>query len=66
MHLHKPLTCSNRYRDLIDAADTITDMKTTSNEVMEHLAKVENKLGALKNRSLIGFQTDLKLSEEQR
>lgn len=56
----------SRYRDLIDAADTITEMKNTSEDVMVHLVSMEEKLGSLKHRQLMGFQTDVHLSEKTR
>ena len=56
----------SRYRDLIDAADTITEMKKTSEEVKDHLLTVEDKLGSLKHRQLLGFQTDVHSTEKQR
>jgi len=53
------VTVGSRYRDLIEAADTISDMKNTSEEVIEHLVTVEDLLSSLKHRQLLGFQTDL-------
>lgn len=56
----------SRYRDLIEAADTITEMKKTAEEVSEHLYSMEDKLGSLKHRQLLGFQTDIYSSEKQK
>ncbi len=56
----------NRYRDLIDAADTITEMKKTSEEVTDNLHAMEDKLSSLKHRQLLGFQTDAYSTEKQK
>ncbi|KAI9554525.1 hypothetical protein GHT06_019798 [Daphnia sinensis] len=60
------VTVGSRYRDLIEAADTITEMKKTAEEVSEHLNSMEDKLGSLKHRQLLGFQTDIYSSEKQK
>jgi len=52
------VTVGSRYRDLIEAADTISDMKNTSEEVIEHLVTVKDLLSSLRHRQLLGFQTD--------
>ena len=41
-------------------------MKKTSEEVRDHLLTVEDKLGSLKHRQLLGFQTDVHSTEKQR
>lgn len=51
---------------MIEAADTITEMKKTSEEVSEHLHTMEDKLGSLKHRQLLGFQTDVYSTEKQK
>jgi len=66
MLTHLKFSFRNRYRDLIDAADTISEMKKTSDEVMSHLVTIEDKLGSLKHRQLLGFQTDISSSENQK
>lgn len=41
-------------------------MKKTAEEVSEHLYSMEGKLGSLKHRQLLGFQTDVYSSEKQK
>ena len=55
-----------RYRDLIDAADTITEMKKTSEEVTDHLFVMEDKLNSLKHRQLLGFKTEVSTAEKHK
>lgn len=41
-------------------------MKKTSEEVADHLHTMEDKLGSLKHRQLLGFQTDVYSTEKQK
>lgn len=41
-------------------------MKKTSEEVKDHLLTVEDKLGSLKHRQLLGFQTDVHSTVKQK
>ncbi|XP_015110363.1 conserved oligomeric Golgi complex subunit 1 isoform X2 [Diachasma alloeum] len=47
-----------RYRDLIQAADTIAEMKRTSEEVTQRIAGIEDKFRELQQKYLIGFKLD--------
>ncbi|XP_066999265.2 conserved oligomeric Golgi complex subunit 1 isoform X2 [Anabrus simplex] len=47
-----------RYRDLIEAADTISDMKTTAEDVISHIDKMSDKCHKLQQRHLLGFKLD--------
>ncbi|XP_023288595.1 conserved oligomeric Golgi complex subunit 1 isoform X2 [Orussus abietinus] len=47
---------SERYRDLIQAADAITEMKETSEQVIERMAKLEETFHLLQQKYLIGFK----------
>ncbi|XP_059174642.1 conserved oligomeric Golgi complex subunit 1-like [Physella acuta] len=42
-----------RYRDLIDAADTITDMKTSAQNVMKSIAKMEHLCSAMRQKHMV-------------
>lgn len=42
-----------RYRDLIEAADTITDMKNSAQNVMSSIAKMEDMCRQLKQRHMV-------------
>lgn len=55
----------SRYRDLIEAADTIAEMKKTAEEVTDNLHAMEDKLSSLKHRQLLGFQSDVYSTEKQ-
>lgn len=48
-----------RYRDLIEAADTISDMQQTAAGVIDRIHNMENLCGAFQQRQLLGFQLDL-------
>ncbi|XP_011304064.1 conserved oligomeric Golgi complex subunit 1 isoform X1 [Fopius arisanus] len=47
-----------RYRDLIQAADTIAEMKRTSGDVIQRIAGIEDKFRELQQKYLIGFKLD--------
>ncbi|CAG2063218.1 unnamed protein product [Timema podura] len=48
-----------RYRDLIEAADTISDMKKTAEGVISHIEEMSVKCQQLQLRQLYGFKADL-------
>ncbi|KAE8752933.1 hypothetical protein FOCC_FOCC000278 [Frankliniella occidentalis] len=48
-----------RYRDLIEAADTISDMQHTATGVIDRINSMEKLCGAFQQRQLLGFQLDL-------
>ncbi|KAK3915111.1 Conserved oligomeric Golgi complex subunit 1 [Frankliniella fusca] len=48
-----------RYRDLIEAADTISDMQQTATGVIDRINTMEKLCGAFQQRQLLGFQLDL-------
>ncbi|XP_034241484.1 conserved oligomeric Golgi complex subunit 1 [Thrips palmi] len=48
-----------RYRDLIEAADTISDMQHTAAGVITRIQNMESMCGAFQQRQLLGFQLDL-------
>ncbi|CAO1415921.1 unnamed protein product [Diamesa serratosioi] len=52
-----------RYRDLILAADTIQQMKTTSSKISDHVNKLTKSCQELNNKQLIGFKSE---NEHQR
>nr|CAD7402535.1 unnamed protein product [Timema cristinae] len=47
-----------RYRDLIEAADTISDMKKTAEGVISHIEEMSVKCQQLQLRQLYGFKAD--------
>ncbi|XP_047096649.1 conserved oligomeric Golgi complex subunit 1 [Schistocerca piceifrons] len=44
-----------RYRDLIEAADTIADMKATAEGIVSHIDKMTDKCKQLQEQQLLGF-----------
>lgn len=46
-----------RYRDLIEAADTIAEMQSSAEAVCENIQTMEGLCGSLQQRGLIGFKT---------
>ncbi|XP_076063902.1 conserved oligomeric Golgi complex subunit 1 isoform X2 [Oratosquilla oratoria] len=46
-----------RYRDLIEAADTITAMKASAGAISQNIQTMEGLCGSLQQRGLIGFKT---------
>ncbi|CAG5116585.1 unnamed protein product, partial [Candidula unifasciata] len=42
-----------RYRDLIDAADTITDMKTSAENVMKSISRMEDLCSSLRQKHMV-------------
>lgn len=51
--------CSERYRDLLKAADTIGDMRTTAGSVTAHIGDIITTCRSLNDQQLIGFKTTL-------
>lgn len=47
-----------RYRDLLQAADTIGEMRKTSSNVIEHIEGIVNSCQNLNEHQLIGFKID--------
>ncbi|KAK0180195.1 hypothetical protein PV327_005864 [Microctonus hyperodae] len=47
-----------RYRDLIQAADTIAEMKQTTECVIQRITSIEDTFRALQQKYLIGFKID--------
>lgn len=52
------LQFSERYRDLLQAADTIGEMRKTSSNVIEHIEGIVNSCQNLNEHQLIGFKID--------
>lgn len=50
--------CSERYRDLLQAADTIGEMRKTSSNVIEHIEGITASCRNLNEHQLIGFKID--------
>ncbi|KAK4321749.1 hypothetical protein Pmani_007487 [Petrolisthes manimaculis] len=48
-----------RYRDLIEAADTIAEMQSSAEAVCENIQTMEGLCGSLQQRGLIGFKTQI-------
>lgn len=46
-----------KYRDLLTAADTITDMRETSKNVVTCIGEVTKLCQALQEKHLLGFKT---------
>lgn len=49
--------CRERYRDLIEAADTIQEMESSASGVSDEVANVQKLCSSLQHRGLIGFRT---------
>lgn len=49
---------SERYRDLLKAADTIGDMKKTSQSVTDQIDKVMGTCRSLNEQQLLGFKSE--------
>lgn len=47
---------SERYRDLLQAADTISQMRSTSSNVIEHIDGIANSCRTMNEHQLIGFK----------
>lgn len=47
-----------RYRDLIQAADSIAEMKQTSESVVTKIVNIEKTFHDLQQKYLIGFKMD--------
>lgn len=54
--LFNDIFSSERYRDLLQAADTIGEMKQTSSNVIEHVDKIILSCRRLNDQQLIGFK----------
>ncbi|XP_055379129.1 conserved oligomeric Golgi complex subunit 1 isoform X2 [Condylostylus longicornis] len=52
-----------RYRDLLQAADTITDMQTSSGLLLDQIKMVSNNCQRLNETQLFGFKTDSQLDK---
>ncbi|KAL5273754.1 COG1 family protein [Megaselia abdita] len=52
------LKVGERYRDLLKAADTITKMKATSEEVVESVQRISQKCRTFNERQLLGFEVE--------
>jgi hypothetical protein len=52
------LQVGERYRDLIQAADTISEMKSNSQNMIEHTNKIIATCQVLNDSHIIGFKTD--------
>lgn len=48
--------CSERYRDLLQAADTIAEMKTTSLDVVQHIAEIISSCKIVNEQQLLGLK----------
>lgn len=55
-----------RYRDLILAADTIRNMKITSERVIARIISIEDKFRELQKKYLIGFKIEPVKNENNR
>ncbi|KAL7636021.1 UNVERIFIED_CONTAM: hypothetical protein RMT77_013839 [Armadillidium vulgare] len=51
-----------RYRDLIEAADTITEMRNSAEAVCKNIERMEGLCESLQQRGLIGFKTKMSTS----
>merc|ERR1719290_944762 len=47
-----------RYRDLIEAADTIQNMKLCSASVIKSVGGMQQSCGSLQQQCLLGYQTN--------
>lgn len=57
-HLSRTKSTSERYRDLLQAADTIGEMRKTSSDVIEHIDGILTSYRCLNEQQLIGFKVD--------
>lgn len=57
---------SERYRDLIEAADTIGDMKKTAEDIISHIDNMSTKCQQLQQKHLLGFKLDESNSKAER
>lgn len=60
-HSYSLIHCAifrERYRDLLQAADTIGEMRKTSSNVIEHIEGIVNSCRNLNEHQLIGFKID--------
>jgi hypothetical protein len=57
---------SERYRDLIEAADTIADMKQTAEGIISHIENMSTKCLQLQQKHLLGFKLNPSSSKTER
>jgi hypothetical protein len=57
---------SERYRDLIEAADTIGDMKQIAEGIISHIDNMSTKCQQLQQKHLLGFKLDTNNSKVER
>jgi hypothetical protein len=57
---------SERYRDLIEAADTIADMKQTAEGIISHIENMSTKCLQLQQKHLLGFRMNPSSSKTER
>ncbi|GLH04216.1 Conserved oligomeric Golgi complex subunit 1 [Gryllus bimaculatus] len=55
-----------RYRDMIEAADTIRDMQTTAESVITHIDRMREKCCELQQKHLLGFKLDMQHIKTER
>lgn len=60
------MTFRERYRDLIHAADTIEEMKSTTGSTLNHISEMMSACKNLHNTHLVGFKIDERHSIAQR
>ena len=53
---HSLLFFSERYRDLIEAADSIVDMQKCAEQICQHVQHIESGCSHLQHQGLIGFK----------
>lgn len=57
---------SERYRDLIEAADRIADMKQTAEGIISHIENMSSKCLQLQQKHLLGFKLNPSSSKTER
>lgn len=57
---------SERYRDLIEAADRIADMKQTAESIISHIENMSTKCLQLQQKHLLGFKLNPSSSKTER
>jgi hypothetical protein len=63
LHYNK-FNFSERYRDLIEAADTIADMKQTAQGIISHIENMSTKCLQLQQKHLLGFKLEANSSKD--
>lgn len=64
-HLFIYLFYRERYRDLIQAADTIAEMEKTADNVVAKIVHIEDTFQKLQEKYLIGFKVEPPQSENK-